>query len=427
MKNVPLSGARLWADLHEIARIGATPKGGCNRQALTDLDAEARRWLAERARALGCTLHVDAFGNMGLLRPGRDAARKPVAFGSHLDTQPTGGKFDGVLGVLAGLEILRALHESGAETEAPLMLVNWTNEEGARFAPPMMGSGAAMGIFPAAQVLDAADSEGARFGAELARIGWRGEGALPEMAAYLELHIEQGPILEREGKSLGIVTHALAQSWYEVVVEGAEAHGGSPMAGRRDAMMAAAPLIAAIEAIALEALSPAGEAGRATVGRLTIHPDSRNVAPGRVWFSLDTRHGDAERLAWMGAEIRARAAAIAAARDVSITVTDFWHAPPTPFDARLLGLLREAAARRGIPAMEMPTAIGHDAVYVARRVPAAMLFVPCHGGLSHNEAESITPEWAEAGLLVVADAVLAAASQPADPTPMTGAPHGAEV
>jgi N-carbamoyl-L-amino-acid hydrolase len=409
VKNIPLSGARLWADLHDIARIGGTAKGGCNRQALTDLDAQGRAWLAERARALGCTMVVDGFGNMGLLRPGRDPSRKPVAFGSHLDTQPTGGKFDGVLGVLAGLEILRALHEAGAETEAPLLLVNWTNEEGARFSPPMMGSGAAMGIFPPAQVLETEDSEGARFGAELARIGWQGAGVLPEMGAYLELHIEQGPILEREGKSVGIVTHALAQSWYEVVVEGADAHGGSPMAGRRDALMAAAPLISAIEEIALTARALSGELGRATVGRLTVHPDSRNVAPGRVWFSVDTRHGDAERLAWMGAEIRARAAAIAAARGVAITVTDFWHAPPTPFDAGLVGLLREAAARRGLPAMEMPTAIGHDAVYVARRVPAAMLFVPCHGGLSHNEAESITPEWAEAGLLVLAEAVLEAA------------------
>ncbi|MFN3449394.1 MAG: allantoate amidohydrolase [Roseococcus sp.] len=410
MHNLPLSGARLWADLHEIARIGGTPKGGCNRQALTDLDAEGRAWLAERATALGCTLHVDPFGNMGLLRPGRDPARKPVAFGSHLDTQPTGGRFDGVLGVLAGLELLRALHEAGAETEAPLMLVNWTNEEGARFSPPMMGSGAAMGVFSPEQVLGATDASGARFGEELARIGWRGEAALPGMAAYLELHIEQGALLEQAGKSVGIVTHALAQSWYEVVVEGAENHGGAAMAGRRDALMAAAPLMAAVEEIALAARAPSGELGRATVGCVSVHPGSRNVAPSRVWFSVDTRHGDAAQLAWMGEQLRARAAAIARARGVTITVTDFWHSPPTPFDARLLGFLREAAARRGLPAMELPTGIGHDAVYVARRVPAAMLFVPCHGGLSHNEAESITPEWAEAGLLVLADAVLAAAS-----------------
>ena len=409
MTNLPLSGARLWADLHDIARIGGTAKGGCNRQALTDLDAEGRAWLAERATALGCTLHVDPFGNMALLRPGRDATRKPVAFGSHLDTQPTGGKFDGVLGVLAGLEILRALHEAGAETEAPLMLVNWTNEEGARFSPPMMGSGAALGIFPPEEVLAKTDEAGAAFGAELARIGWQGSETLPEMGAYLELHIEQGPMLEREGKSVGIVTHALAQSWYEVVVEGAESHGGSQMKGRRDALMAAAPLMAAVEEIALAARAPSGELGRGTVGCVSIYPSSRNIAPSRVWFSVDTRHGDAAQLAWMGEQIRARAAEIARTRDVSITVTDFWHSPPTPFDPRLVGFVREAAARRGLPAMEMPTGIGHDAVYVARRVPAAMIFVPCHGGLSHNEAESITPEWAEAGLLVLADAVLEAA------------------
>jgi N-carbamoyl-L-amino-acid hydrolase len=409
VKNIPLSGARLWADLHDMARIGGTAKGGCNRQALTDLDAEGRAWLAERATALGCALRVDPFGNMALLRPGRDATRKPIAFGGHLDTQPTGGKFDGVLGVLAGLEILRALNEAGAETEAPLMLVNWTNEEGARFSPPMMGSGAALGIFAPEEVLAKTDEAGAAFGAELARIGWQGSEALPEMGAYLELHIEQGPVLEREGRSVGIVTHALAQSWYEVVVEGAESHGGAQMAGRRDALMAAAPLMAAVEEIALAARAPSGELGRGTVGCVSVHPSSRNVAPSRVWFSVDTRHGDAAQLAWMGEQLRARAAEIAAARGVTITVTDFWHSPPTPFDPHLVGFLREAAARRGLPAMEMPTGIGHDAVYVARRVPAAMIFVPCHGGLSHNEAESITPEWAEAGLLALADAVLEAA------------------
>lgn len=409
MKNIPFSSARLWADLHEVAQIGGTPRGGCNRQALTDLDGQARAWLVERATAYGCTLHLDPFGNMALLRPGRDPSRKPVGFGSHLDTQPTGGKFDGVLGVLAGLEVLRALHEAGAETEAPLMLVNFTNEEGARFSPPMMGSGAAMGIFPTEQVLETTDASGVSFGAELARIGWRGSETLPEMAAFLELHIEQGPVLEREGKSVGIVTHALAQRWYDVVVEGAEAHGGSAMAGRRDALVAASHLIAAVEEIAFAARAPDGELGRGTVGRIMVHPDSRNVAPGRVWFSVDTRHGDPAQLDAMGEALRARAAEIARARDVAITVSDFWHSPPIRFDATLLGYLRGAAARRGIAAKEMPTGIGHDAVYVARRVPTAMIFVPCHGGLSHNEAESITPEWAEAGLLVLADAILEAA------------------
>ena len=414
--NLPLSGARLWDSLMEIARIGGTAKGGCNRQTLTDFDAEGRALLQRWCEAAGMSMAVDRVGNMVFTRPGRDPARKPVAIGSHLDTQPTGGKFDGILGVLAGLELMRALHEAGATTEAPLVLVNWTNEEGARFSPPMMGSGAAMGIFPEAEVLAKRDAAGLEFGAELARIGWQGAAdpaGLQGLGAYFELHIEQGKVLEDAGLDLGVVTHALAQSWYEVTVTGQDAHGGSEMAGRRDAMMAAAPLIAAVEEIALAAVSPGGELGRGTVGVVDVQPSSRNVAPGRVWFSIDTRHGDPERLAWMGAQIKARAAGIAAQRGVSIEVADFWHAPLTPFDPALAAHLRAAAAARGYRFRDMPTAIGHDAVYVARRLPAVMLFCPCHGGLSHNEAESITPEWAEAGMLVLADAVLAAANAPA--------------
>lgn len=410
--NIPLSGARLWDSLMDMARIGGTAKGGCNRQTLTDLDSEGRHLLRRWAEAAGCTMRVDRFGNMALTRPGRDPKRRPVAFGSHLDTQPTGGKFDGPLGVLAGLEILRALEEAGIETEAPLMLVNWTNEEGARFSPPMMGSGAAIGVFTEDQVLGTRDSEGRTFGEELARIGWKGEAdpaSLLDVEAFLELHIEQGALLERAGVDVGVVTHALAQSWYEVTVEGTEAHGGSPMAGRRDAMMAAAPLVAAIEEIALGAVSAGGEAGRATVGRMTVYPDSRNIAPSRVWFSIDTRHGDPALLARMGEEIHARAAALSAARGVRIAVEDFWHSPLTPFDPTLVGRVRDAAERLGIPHMDMPTGIGHDAVYVARRVPTALIFCPCHDGISHNEAESITPAWAEAGLRVLAGAVLATA------------------
>lgn len=410
--NIPLSGARLWDSLMEMARIGATAKGGSNRQTLTDLDSEGRHLLCRWAEAAGCTLTTDRLGNMALTRPGRDPARRPVAFGSHLDTQPTGGKFDGVLGVLAGLEVLRAVHEAGIETEAPLMLINWTNEEGARFSPPMMGSGAAMGIFTEAEVLAKQDSEGASFGAELARIGWQGSAdpaALRDVEAYFELHIEQGRLLEDAGMEVGVVTHALAQNWLEVTIEGEEAHGGSPMAGRRDALMAAAPLIAAIEEIALASVTPAGDPGRATVGRLTVYPDSRNIAPSRVWFSIDTRHHDPALRAKMAEEIRARAVAIAAARGVRITVADFWYSPLTPFDPALVARVRDAARRLGYRHMDMPTGIGHDAVYVARVVPATMIFCPCHGGISHNEAESITPAWAEAGLRVLADAVLATA------------------
>jgi N-carbamoyl-L-amino-acid hydrolase len=410
--NIPLSGARLWDSLMEMARIGATAKGGSNRQTLTDLDSEGRHLLRRWAEAAGCTLQLDRLGNMALTRPGRDPSRKAVAFGSHLDTQPTGGKFDGVLGVLAGLEVLRAVQEAGIETEAPLMLINWTNEEGARFSPPMMGSGGAMGMFTEAEVLAKQDSGGAVFGEELARIGWQGAAdpaSLRDIGAYIELHIEQGKLLEDAGCDVGVVTHALAQNWLEVTIEGEEAHGGSPMAGRRDALMAAAPLIAAIEAIALATVTAEGAPGRATVGRLTVYPDSRNIAPSRVWFSIDTRHHDPALLARMAEEIRARATAIAAARGVRITVADFWHSPLTPFDPALVARVRDAAQRLGYRHMDMPTGIGHDAVYVARRVPTTMIFCPCHGGISHNEAESITPEWAEAGLRVLADAVLATA------------------
>jgi len=404
--NLPLSGARLWADLLEVAGIGGTARGGCNRQALTPEDGEARRWLADRATALGAELLLDRFGNMGFRRPGRDAARPPVAFGSHLDTQPTGGKFDGVLGVLAGLELLRALHEARVETEAPLLLLNWTNEEGARFSPPMMGSGAALGLFAADEVLDGTDAAGRQFGDELRRIGWQGSDTLPELAAYLELHIEQGPLLEREGLAIGVVTHALAQRWYEIEVRGEEAHGGSAMAGRRDALVPAALLIAEAERIARQS----GGDGRATVGMVRAEPASRNIVPSRAWFPLDTRHTDEAGLRRIEAPLRERAAALAAERGVTIDIGTFWDAPATPFDATLAGRVEAAAAARGLPHRRMPTGIGHDAVHVARRCPAAMIFVPCHGGVSHNEAESITPAWAEAGLLVLADAVLATAN-----------------
>jgi N-carbamoyl-L-amino-acid hydrolase len=404
--NIPLSGARLWDSLMEYARIGGTPKGGCNRQTLTDLDGQARALLAKQAEAAGATLTLDRLGNMMLVRPGSDPSRRPVAIGSHLDTQPTGGKFDGVLGVLAGLEILRALEEAGVRTEAPVVLVNWTNEEGARFSPPMMGSGAAMGIFTEDEVLAKTDSGGAVFGAELKRIGWQGEAdpaLLRDLGAYYELHIEQGPILEREGLDCGIVTHALAQHWLDVTVTGEDAHGGSKMEGRKDALMAAAECATVIERAALAA------GARATIGRMTLSPDSRNVVPGRVWFSLDTRHDHEDMLAALAATMRGEAAAISARRGVTIAFEDFWISPATPFDATLVGHLRDAAKARGIPHKDMPTAIGHDAVYVARRLPAAMLFVPCHGGLSHNEEESITRGWAEAGLMVLADAVIASA------------------
>lgn len=404
--NVPLSAARLWDSLMAMAQVGGTPKGGCDRQTLTDLDSAARHLLRNWGEAAGLTLVVDRVGNMRLHRPGRDPSLPAVAIGSHLDTQPTGGKFDGPLGVLAGLEIMRALHEAGAETEAPLVLINWTNEEGARFSPAMMGSGVAMGLYAEADVLAKADAGGARFGAELDRIGWMGEAdplGLQQLAAYFELHIEQGPALERDGLDVGIVTHALTQAWFDVTVTGADAHAGSAMPGRQDALAAAVSLVVAVEEIAL------AHNGRGTVGRLTLEPDSRNVVPGRVWFSVDMRADDEATIGRMGEALRTSSTAIAASRGVGVTVEPFWDTPHVPFDPALVGRLRDAAAARGLAARDMPTGIGHDAVFLARRVPAALLFVPCVDGISHNEAEAITPAWAAAGLHVLADAVLATA------------------
>ncbi|KAA2213363.1 Zn-dependent hydrolase [Teichococcus oryzae] len=407
MSNLPVSGARLWDSLMEMAKIDATPKGGNNRQTLTDGDGQARALLRRWAEAIGCSVAVDRVGNMVIRREGRDPSRAPVAMGSHLDTQPSGGRFDGVLGVLAGLEVLRALHESGTETEAPIVLVNWTNEEGARFSPPMMGSGVAMGLFEEAEILAKQDPAGAVFGEELRRIGWQGDAdpaALQSLGAYFELHIEQGPTLEAENIPVGIVDRALAQLWLDITVTGEEAHGGSAMAPRRDAMMGAAQLVQAVEEIAL------AEGGRGTVGRLTVQPDSRNVVPSRVWFSVDFRHGEPAALARMDAALRQRAADIAARRRIGIDVAHFWDFPLTPFSEDLVAALQRAAEGRNLRSKRMPTGIGHDAVYLARRVPTAMIFVPCEGGVSHNEAENITPEWAEAGLVVLADAVLATAN-----------------
>lgn len=404
--NLPVDGARLWSSILEMAKIGPGIAGGSNRQTLTDADGEGRHLLRRWCEELGLAMSVDRVGNMVFTRPGDDPSLPPVAFGSHLDTQPTGGRFDGVLGVLAGLEVMRALADAGTATRAPLMLINWTNEEGARFSPPMMGSGVAMGLFDEAEVLAKTDPAGAVFGAELRRIGWAGEAEpslLQRLGAYLELHIEQGPLLEAEGAEVGIVTGASAQAWFEVTVTGAEAHAGNGMGLRRDALVAASQMIVAIEGIAHEL------GGNGTVGRVTVSPDSRNVVSGRVWFTVDLRHARASALAEMERQMRGRIGAIAGARHVSAEIMPFWSFPETPFDATLVGRLSDAAKARGYRFLRMPTGIGHDAVYVARRVPTAMIFCPCHGGLSHNEAESITPAWAEAGCKVLADAVLATA------------------
>ncbi|MDO9707922.1 hydantoinase/carbamoylase family amidase [Paracraurococcus lichenis] len=405
--NIPLSAARLWDSLMAMARIGGLPGGGCNRQALTDEDAEGRRQLIAWGEAIGLEVSIDRLGTIALLRPGRDPSRRPVAIGSHLDTVPTGGKFDGPYGVLAGLEILRALHEAGAETEAPILLINWTNEEGARFFPPMAASEVAMGLRAEAALLATPERAGpATFGGELARTGFAGPAdpaALQGIDAYFETHIEQGPVLEAMGAPIGIVTHALAAQTLEVAVTGRDGHTGAPMEGRADALAAAAAFILAAERLARES---GGEA-IASVTRIAITPDARGNIPSGARLVCSLRHRSQPGLEALIAALRGEAAAIAAARPgIGFALEEQWGYPQTDFDPALYGRLEAAAQRRGIASHRMPTAIGHDAIQVARARPAALMFIPCHGGLSHNEAESITPAWAEAGLLVLADAVL---------------------
>lgn len=404
-----VDGDRLWASLMAIAEIGGTEGGGSNRLALTDLDREARDLFAKWCGEVGAELRIDAIGNMFARCPGVDPDAAPVIVGSHLDTQPMGGRFDGVLGVLAGLEILRTLRDSGFETRRPIELVNWTNEEGARFAPAMIGSAVYAGLVELDAALDARDGDGMRLGDEMERIGYRGskQTAGPKPAAYFELHIEQGPILENEGLDIGVVTHAQGVRWLDVNVEGSAGHAGTtPMAGRKDALVAAAAMIEAIEGVAADF----GPSGVATVGQLRVEPGTRNVIPGRVTFSVDARHLDIDRLESLAVAVGNAVRGAAAKKGVIAEIAEVLSFAPTAFDQHCVDAVRAGAERCGYGHRDMISGGGHDACNIARIAPAAMVFCPCVGGVSHTEAEDITPAWAEAGANVLLQAVLAIAA-----------------
>lgn len=401
---------RLWSSLMDMATVGATEKGGSCRLALTDADRAGRALFAGWAEAAGYALETDAIGNLFVRRPGRDAALPPVVMGSHLDTQPTGGRFDGVFGVLAGLEVLRSLDDAGLETDHPVAVAVWMNEEGARFSPPMMGSGVWAGVFAEAEILDKTGQDGARLGDELARHGWRGllpaDHARHPFAAYFEAHIEQGPVLEHEGLPIGVVTGAQGQRWYEITVTGQEAHAGpTPMRLRKDALVGAARLVDLVNRIGREG----GDEACATVGILDVHPHSRNVIPGRCFLTVDLRHPDDATLAGFDARFRREAEAACRALGLGVEITEFWQFPSTPFDAALVGRVRDAAAALGLPHRDIVSGAGHDAVYVAKVCPTAMIFIPCENGISHNEAENIRPEDAGRGCAVLFEAVAATA------------------
>ncbi len=403
--NLRIDGKRLWDSLMEMARIGATPKGGVNRLTLTDLDRQSRDLFGDWCRKAGCTIKIDKMGSMFARRAGADDSLPPVLIGSHLDTQPTGGKFDGALGVMAALEVVRSLNDLDIQTRHPIEVCVWTNEEGSRFAPAMIASGVFAGVISLEDALATKDPEGKVFGEELNRIGYSGPekvGGRP-IHALFELHIEQGPILEEEGIEIGIVTAANGQKWYEITLTGVESHAGpTPMNRRKDALLAAARIVELVNKIGHDH----DPSACATCGMVEVYPNSRNVIPGRVFITVDFRHPEGDKLISMDKALRAGLEEIAAKTGVTAEfkmVADF---PPQPFEASCVTAVRNAAKKLGYTTRDITSGAGHDAVYVARVAPAAMIFTPCIDGISHNEAENMTPEWAAAGTDVLLHAVL---------------------
>ncbi|WP_244640283.1 Zn-dependent hydrolase [Aureimonas glaciei] len=389
----------------EMAQIGPGIAGGNNRQTLTDDDARGRALFQSWCEAAGLAMGLDTMGNMFARREGTDPEALPVYVGSHLDTQPTGGKYDGVLGVLAGLEVIRTLDDLGIRTKHPIVAVNWTNEEGTRFAPAMLASGVFAGMHDEAWAKDRKDAAGKRFGDELVRIGWQGEEPVGQrrMHAYFEYHIEQGPILEDEDVQIGVVTHGQGLYWLEVTLTGKENHTGStPMYKRRDAGLGMARVIELVNEVAMD-YQP-GAVG--TVGHMDAYPNSRNIIAGRTTFTIDIRSPSKETLDEMRERIEDGIDTIAEALDIDVSVDEVGHFDPVTFDATCVAAVRHAAERLGYSHTDIVSGAGHDACWINRVAPTAMIFCPCVDGLSHNEAEEISKEWAKAGADVLFHAVV---------------------
>ena len=405
-----IDGERLWASLMELAQIGATPKGGVCRLTLTDLDKQGRDLVSRWAREAGLTVTIDRIGNGFLRRPGRNNALPPVVTGSHIDTQPTGGKFDGNYGVLAGLEVVRTLNDHGIQTEAPIEVAWWTNEEGSRFVPVMMGSGVFAKAFTLEHAYAAKDTEGKSVKDELQRIGYIGpeEPGDHPIGCYFETHIEQGPVLEDHDKTIGVVTGVLGIRWYDCVVTGMEAHAGpTPMALRKDALQVATRLMQEVVACAHRHPQSDGQNhGRGTVGMVQVHPNSRNVIPGRVKFSIDLRNASDALCDAMDADIRGVAARLSAETGLPITIEQVSAYPAQPFHPDMIAAVQRGADRLGYSNMRCVSGAGHDAVYMARLAPAGMIFIPCKDGISHNEIEDAKPEHITAGCNVLLHAML---------------------
>jgi N-carbamoyl-L-amino-acid hydrolase len=388
-----------------MALIGPGVAGGCNRQTLTDADGEGRHLFQRWCEAAGMTMGVDTMGNMFATRPGTDPAALPVYMGSHLDTQPTGGKYDGVLGVLGALEVVRSMNDLGIKTKHPVVVTNWTNEEGARFAPAMLASGVFAGIHTEDYAKGRRDLDGKVFGEELKRIGWEGTEKVGarKMHAMLELHIEQGPILEAEGKDIGVVTHGQGLWWLEITLTGKDAHTGStPMRMRVNAGLGMARITERVHQIAMSHQPNAVGA----VGQVKVFPNSRNVIPGKVVFTVDIRSPEQAKLDTMKGEVMRAAHAVAAELGLGCAIEEVGHFDPVTFDPGLVKIVRQSAENLGFSHMDIVSGAGHDACWINRVAPTVMIMCPCVDGLSHNEAEKISPEWAAAGTDVLLHAVL---------------------
>jgi N-carbamoyl-L-amino-acid hydrolase len=406
--NLQIDSARLWDTIHDTAQFGATAKGGVRRLTLGPEDKQVRDWFRKACEAAGLEVHVDALGSMFGLRRGRDMSKPPVGLGSHLDTQPTGGKYDGVLGTLAALEVVRTLNDAGIETEAPLCIVNWTNEEGSRFAPATMASAAYAGEYTADDILARKDAAGVTVGEALDTIGYRGSAPVgrQKFGAFVELHIEQGPLLEAENKTIGVVDRGQGITWYDGRIVGFESHAGTtPMPLRRDALATLSEIVLAVEGIA----KAHGPNAVGTVGEAVIAAPSRNVIPGEVAFTVDVRSPEAKTLDAMDAGLRAAIAEIAPRRRVEIDLTAIWRKEPTVFDPKLVDAVEGAAKMLGYSNRRITSGAGHDACNLATVVPAAMVFVPCKDGVSHNELEDATQADCAAGANVLMHTVLALA------------------
>lgn len=404
-ENLRINGDRLWDSIMQMAKVGPGVAGGNNRQTLTDADNEGRHLFKRWCDSAGLSMGVDKMGTMFARREGTDPQALPVYVGSHLDTQPTGGKYDGVLGVLSALEIARSMNDLGIRTRHPIVVTNWTNEEGARFAPAMLASGVFAGVHTLDYAYGRQDLEGKSFGDELERIGWLGdeEVGARKMHAYFEYHIEQGPILEAENKQIGVVTHCQGLYWLEFTLTGREAHTGStPMNMRVNAGLAMARIFEMVQTVAME--NQPGAVGG--VGQVKFSPNSRNVLPGTVVFTVDIRSPDRAKLDFMRARIEAEAPKIAEALGVGCSVEAVGHFDPVTFDPTLVSRVRKAAEDLGYSHMNIISGAGHDACWAAKVAPATMVMCPCVGGLSHNEAEDISKEWATAGADVLFHAVL---------------------